>query len=681
MTAGRLVYGLLPWAAALVACGPGLRYAQTPSVPMADTDVSSPPHKDRTVPEAVSEIVEATESSPIEPLTEDPQGAALLEDASAAEARGALIDSRRILLRLARTSVGTVQGQEAAFRLAEEAVDRQDWKGAAGWSSRARVAEGDLEGLRRQAYTLALAYEGQGNYEAAAGAWRQVSESVGDEVSVEVIGGHARTLLLAQRVHEALEILEEHPVEQELAEELLSGALPGEPLEALIFDEGPLSPWDTWLMLQRARQRCNQAMLVACREDAARAALSTDQEVAQAAHGLLERVRLWNQVQPRRMGLLLPLSTASGRRAREAVELAFTDHPEVELTVVDSGGRPESAREALRELVLTHGVVGVLGPLGPRETQAAAMEATRWGVPLLSLSRTPDPVATSHGAWRIRLSPQEQAAALARYCVLEQGVRRVALVYPSGTYGQHFMGAFWDEFVKHGGEVRAAESYEPKMTTADRETLVRELMGGEAVGEQDFEALLLVGRGRAGKRRSEDLRLFKDLLSHVRSQGLRIRVSPRGRGRPSPIQILGDGTWNDRRSIDMGEYLTDNALFVDGYLDDGAERDRQRFRSRVYARTSRRPDAFIAVAYDAANLMASRIMSVEQTEHDARIELSGSLARTRGFTGVTGPISLLHGAVGRAALMLTIDGEDIRARRSEAEESDLRRGRSQGLGN
>jgi len=129
----------------------------------------------------------------------------------------------------------------------------------------------------------------------------------------------------------------------------------------------------------------------------------------------------------------------------------------------------------------------------------------------------------------------------------------------------------------------------------------------------------------------------------------------------------------------MGEYLTDNALFVDGYLDDNAQRDRKRFRSRIYAHTSRRPDAFIAVAYDAANLMASRVDAISQTGHDARLALAQSLSETREFPGVTGPISLLEGgAVGRKALMLTIDGEEIRARRTEQEEATLRQGRGGG---
>ncbi|MEC9072812.1 MAG: hypothetical protein VX938_10550, partial [Myxococcota bacterium] len=86
--------------------------------------------------------------------------------------------------------------------------------------------------------------------------------------------------------------------------------------------------------------------------------------------------------------------------------------------------------------------------------------------------------------------------------------------------------------------------------------------------------------------------------------------------------------------------------------------------------------AFIAVAYDAANLMASRVEALNQNGHEARLALSTALSETREYSGVTGPISLLEGgAVGRKAIMLTIDGEEIRGRRTEQEEAELRHGR------
>ena len=107
---------------------------------------------------------------------------------------------------------------------------------------------------------------------AAAAAWAEIAQIAGSDGDIQILGGQARTLLLSQRTDEALKLLETHPLDASLTEELLSGALPGDGLHALSFSEGDLGIWDGWLMLQRARQRCERGELSGCRDDATRAA-------------------------------------------------------------------------------------------------------------------------------------------------------------------------------------------------------------------------------------------------------------------------------------------------------------------------------------------------------------------------------------------------------------------------
>ena len=137
---------------------------------------------------------------------------------------------------------------------------------------------------------------------------------------------------------------------------------------------------------------------------------------------------------PRRIGVILPLSSSSAKVAGLAQEamnglwlalsanektvlnnnisdnttsqiikinsnLLLTDNitavpqPKIiadswELVVRDSHLDPEKTKKAIRELVETEGVIAVIGPLARKTSEAAAEEAERLRVPLISLSLT-----------------------------------------------------------------------------------------------------------------------------------------------------------------------------------------------------------------------------------------------------------------------------------------------------
>ena len=295
----------------------------------------------------------------------------------------------------------------------------------------------------------------------------------------------------------------------------------------------------------------------------------------------------------------------------------------------------------------------------------------------VSLTRSASAVTPGSGVWRVRFDPAEHGAALARHVRVRLGVRTAALLAAEGSYGDRFMGSFWDAFVDLGGEVIAAERFQPGRSNEERRALVQRVFGlrapdGEVAPRPD--AMLLVGRGRSGGRQREDLLEMKSILSHAKSLGIPIRTDP---SRSGPVQVLGDATWNDRMAIDLGEYLTNNVLFVDGYVDGPGPGKRDRFRSRFYAAAShlpvgdRRPTTLDAISYDATQLLARHLEGLDGDDHGARLDLASRIGSAGRFHGVTGTIDLTEGeGPGRSPWILTVDGDEIRARRDVDEDGE-----------
>ena len=94
------------------------------------------------------------------------------------------------------------------------------------------------------------------------------------------------------------------------------------------------------------------------------------------------------------IGCILPLTgrdAAAGNRALDAIILAsglfdpIVKTP-VRLVIEDSRSKPEAAGAAVTKLVRHAGVICIIGPLGADESLAAAREAQRFKVPIMTLT-------------------------------------------------------------------------------------------------------------------------------------------------------------------------------------------------------------------------------------------------------------------------------------------------------
>ena len=112
------------------------------------------------------------------------------------------------------------------------------------------------------------------------------------------------------------------------------------------------------------------------------------------AQKLLDRAQRRDQVNPKAVGVLLPLSgkyALFGQEALTGIKLGLAKERDLQLTVIDTAGDPEKAKEGVASLVLDQQVVAIIGPITPVEAEAAVLQADELAVPLIALSRRRGP--------------------------------------------------------------------------------------------------------------------------------------------------------------------------------------------------------------------------------------------------------------------------------------------------
>jgi branched-chain amino acid transport system substrate-binding protein len=162
------------------------------------------------------------------------------------------------------------------------------------------------------------------------------------------------------------------------------------------------------------------------------------------------------------IGVAVPLSgeyAPLGKQVVEAVEIAATDTG-VRVVTRDTLGTPVGAITAIDELAKDDTVLAVIGPIGRRESRAAAQVAQRVGMPMLSLASTETVNHAGNWVYRLRLTPAEQAAQLAESVRTNLGDQtRVGIFFPKSKYGREASLSFATRFRQLGGKVNAVASY------------------------------------------------------------------------------------------------------------------------------------------------------------------------------------------------------------------------------
>lgn len=326
----------------------------------------------------------------------------------------------------------------------------------------------------------------------------------------------------------------------------------------------------------------------------------------------------------RSIGVALPLSGrygTFGERVRRGMELALELrplNPPVQLDIRDTGGDADTAAKLVTALARTPQILALAGPLTGSEAAAAAAQAQKERLPLLTLSQRDGLAETGDMVFRNSLTSRLQVETLLRHAMDQQGLRRFAVLFPENRSGQEFRDLFTQGVRLRGGAVVASQGYAENET--DFRSQVRRLQGLEPNAadpgkvKAKFDALFIPDY-------ADRVGLLVPQLAYYSLE---------------PVQLLGINGWNSPDLVRVGGATVEGAVFVDGFFRDSPLPAVRSFVEQYQQKYGEEPSILAAQGFDAVGMLLS---ALETPGVRSREELRQALARLQNYHGVTGSTS------------------------------------------
>jgi len=372
---------------------------------------------------------------------------------------------------------------------------------------------------------------------------------------------------------------------------------------------------------------------------------------------------------PRRIGVILPLSSTNTkvaslahealnglRMALRASEITIKKPLDTwELVIRDSHLNQEKTKSAIRELVEKEGVIAVIGPLARKTSEAAAKEAERLHIPLISLSLTADIPEFGDYVFRNNQSWKKEVQELLDYAVSELQACRFLILYAKTREGRQKMRHFWDAALHKGCKVVATEGFKndgQKSLVNEFDTFTGKLQRISAKDKGILKEL---------KEKEVPIHNFDAVFVAIGSGGvsnLSLIFPYSAVYKMEKTTFLGDNGWNDAAlPYAHGLRGVKKLVFVDTFFpQDNTHAMQQllRLHERILYRHQNYlgPTPYTAYAYDTLMILMHLLNDEKNQSH---WDLRNALVNMDNFSGVTGNLSFDEkGEVQRGIKLLTV---------------------------
>ena len=311
------------------------------------------------------------------------------------------------------------------------------------------------------------------------------------------------------------------------------------------------------------------------------------------------------------------------------------------LRVRDSGGSPERAVAAVRELGGDPAVLAIVGPLTQPEAMAVAPVADALAVPVVTLTRH-ESVALGHpNVFRIGLTPAAETERLAEYAVA-LGVRRVGILHPEDGYGEGMRDLFASALATRGATVAAVTGYPAETTdfSGPVRALIRAAQAAPGAASWRGEVRGSSPAAAPGSPAATE----GEALPAPLPGGLDAVFVPdtyRAVGLAAPalaaaglrgVRLLGTSGWNDPRVVLVGREHVEGAVFTGAVVRRTSAPMLREFAERFEVGFAKLPDALSAQGFDATLLLLREIVA----GHVTRDALRAGLLAAGPLPGVSG---------------------------------------------
>lgn len=277
----------------------------------------------------------------------------------------------------------------------------------------------------------------------------------------------------------------------------------------------------------------------------------------------------------------------------------------IELITEDNQTRPGESATAVKKLIARDKVVALLGEVASGRSLEAAPVAQAYKIPMIAPAAT-NPKVTQTGSYifRVCFIDPFQGTVMAKFAQTDLHAKKVAVISSvSNAYSVGLAKYFRDTFAAAGGDVAIEQKY--------------------SEGDKDFRAQLT-----AVKAADVDAVFVPGYYTEA---ALIVRQA---RDLGIKVPFFGGDGWVADQLLEIGGDALNGCYYSTHFSPENHDPAVQEFVKRFKARWGiENPDAFAALGYDAAKVLADAIKRAGST---AGPKLRDALAATRNFSGVTG---------------------------------------------
>lgn len=280
----------------------------------------------------------------------------------------------------------------------------------------------------------------------------------------------------------------------------------------------------------------------------------------------------------------------------------------IKVIVEDTQSKPESAKSAVLKLIKQDHVVALIGEIASSRTLAAAPEAQRSQVPMITPGSTnPDVTAKGDYIFRICFIDPFQGQVMAKFAAGELKAKKAAILTDvKNDYSVGLAKNFKEVFLAGGGQIVAEESY--------------------SEGDTDFKPQLTAIRTK-----NPDILVLPGYYTEV---GI---IANQARELKMTQPMIGGDGWDSAQTIAIGKKAIEGSYFTNHYAADDPNPMVQDFRRKYEERFKETPDAMAALGYDAMRVLADAIKRAGTTDGP---KLRDAIAATKDFPAVTGAVTI-----------------------------------------
>jgi ABC-type branched-subunit amino acid transport system substrate-binding protein len=181
------------------------------------------------------------------------------------------------------------------------------------------------------------------------------------------------------------------------------------------------------------------------------------------------------------IGAILPLtgrSSSVGQHALNAIRLGLElnkGNKNYRIALFDSKSDADLAVKGVDKLSTEDKAIVILGGFSAKEAAAIAGRAELLSIPFIAFSQKSGLTNTGEYIFRNAITPEMQVDRLVQFAFDKLSAKRFAVLYPNDAYGVEFANVYWDHVLARGGQITAAQTYDPKST--DFSEVTQKLVG------------------------------------------------------------------------------------------------------------------------------------------------------------------------------------------------------------